>query len=150
MSLDGPEVRIGDAERDAAVAALGEHFAVGRLTKDEYDERAAEAWSARTASAIRPLFADLPATQPAASQQAVAAPRTVTPAGPASAPASTGGRRFPLLQVFLIVLAAVMVFGLAWPAFLVLGGLWWAAMSFRWQRNGSAHHTGWGPGCGTR
>ena len=36
----GPELRIGDAEREAAVTALGEHYAAGRLTKEEYDERA--------------------------------------------------------------------------------------------------------------
>ena len=38
-SRPGPELRIGDAEREAAVTALGEHYAAGRLTKDEYDER---------------------------------------------------------------------------------------------------------------
>jgi uncharacterized membrane protein len=59
----GPEVRIGDAEREAAVTALGEHFASGRLTKEEYDERAGQAWAARTASALWPLFADLPRPQ---------------------------------------------------------------------------------------
>ena len=38
-----PELRIGDDEREAAVTALGEHYAAGRLTKDEYDERAERA-----------------------------------------------------------------------------------------------------------
>jgi hypothetical protein len=32
-------VRVGDADRDAAAAALGEHFAQGRLTPDELDAR---------------------------------------------------------------------------------------------------------------
>ena len=63
MSQQGPELRIGDAEREAAVAALGEHYAAGRLTKDEYDERSGRAWSARTSSALWPLFADLPRTE---------------------------------------------------------------------------------------
>ena len=49
--MNGPELRIGDAEREAAVTALGEHYAAGRLTKEEYDERAERAWAARTASA---------------------------------------------------------------------------------------------------
>ena len=35
----GPELRIGDAEREATISALGEHYAAGRLTKEEYDER---------------------------------------------------------------------------------------------------------------
>ena len=34
-----PYVRVGDADRDAAAAALGEHFAHGRLTLDELDAR---------------------------------------------------------------------------------------------------------------
>ena len=34
-----PHVRAGDADRDAAAAALGEHFAQGRLTLDELDVR---------------------------------------------------------------------------------------------------------------
>lgn len=54
------QLRIADADREAAVAALGEHFAVGRLTKEEYDERCEAAWAARTQAELRPLFADLP------------------------------------------------------------------------------------------
>ena len=34
-----PHVRAGDADRDVAAAALGEHFAQGRLTLDELDAR---------------------------------------------------------------------------------------------------------------
>jgi DNA-binding Lrp family transcriptional regulator len=34
-----PWVRVGDADRDAAAAALGEHFAQGRLTPGELDAR---------------------------------------------------------------------------------------------------------------
>jgi hypothetical protein len=56
----GPELRIGDAEREAAVAALGEHYAAGRLTKEEFDDRSDRAYAARTRSALWPLFADLP------------------------------------------------------------------------------------------
>ena len=67
-----PEIRIGDAEREAAVSALGEHYAAGRLTKEEYDERAGIAWTAKTNSALWPLFADLPRPQ------AQAAPRPTT------------------------------------------------------------------------
>lgn len=55
-----PELRIGDEEREAAVSALGEHYAAGRLTKEEYDERAERAFAARTHAQLLPLFADLP------------------------------------------------------------------------------------------
>lgn len=69
------ELRIGDRDRESAVAALGEHYAQGRLTKDEYDERSDAAWTARTAADLRPLFADLPAARPThAAQPAPVAP----------------------------------------------------------------------------
>jgi uncharacterized membrane protein len=55
-----PEPRIGDVEREGAAWALGEHFAAGRLTQEEYDERAGLAWQAKTHSDLAPLFGDLP------------------------------------------------------------------------------------------
>jgi Domain of unknown function (DUF1707) len=54
------QVRIGDAERDQAVSALGEHFVAGRLTQDEFDERSDTATKARYAEDLLPLFDDLP------------------------------------------------------------------------------------------
>jgi hypothetical protein len=53
-------VRIGDAERDQAVAALGDHFVAGRLTQDEFEERSERATKARYDDELAPLFADLP------------------------------------------------------------------------------------------
>ena len=54
------QIRIGDAERDSAAAALGEHYAAGRLTKDEYDERIDRVWAAKYEDDLIPLFSDLP------------------------------------------------------------------------------------------
>lgn len=93
-----PELRIGDAEREQASAALAEHFAQGRLDDEEYAERLDAAWSARTRSDLAQLFWDLPATTP---------PRHHPP------PASSGARgprwRVPLLvlAVGLLLLALV-------------------------------------------
>jgi DNA-binding MarR family transcriptional regulator len=56
----GPEVRVGDADRDAAAAALGEHFAQGRLTLDELDARLATALAATTQAEISQATWDLP------------------------------------------------------------------------------------------
>jgi hypothetical protein len=55
-------IRIGDAERDRAIAALGDHFAAGRLTADEFDQRVDQALKARFNEDLEPLFADLPRT----------------------------------------------------------------------------------------
>lgn len=67
-----PELRIGDAEREQASAALAEHFAQGRLDDEEYAERLDAAWSARTRSDLAQLFWDLPATTPPRHQAAPA------------------------------------------------------------------------------
>ena len=59
-----PELRIGNAERERATAALNEHFAQGRLDHDEYGERLDAIWSARTRADLDQLFWDLPAAAP--------------------------------------------------------------------------------------
>jgi hypothetical protein len=59
--MSGPEqMRIGDAERDAVTTALHEHFAQGRLDRDELDERLEAALAAKTAGDLRPILHDLP------------------------------------------------------------------------------------------
>ncbi|OUC91305.1 DUF1707 SHOCT-like domain-containing protein [Streptosporangium minutum] len=54
------DLRIGDAERDAAVTALREHYAQGRLTHEELDERIELTLSARTGRELALTSADLP------------------------------------------------------------------------------------------
>ncbi|WP_396445376.1 DUF1707 domain-containing protein [Actinomadura sp.] len=54
------EIRIGDAERDAVMVALHDHFAEGRLDRAELDERLESALSARTRGDLRALVKDLP------------------------------------------------------------------------------------------
>jgi DNA-binding PadR family transcriptional regulator len=49
-----------DADRERVVASLRDHFAEGRLTRAELDERLTVALSARTAGDLRRLMADLP------------------------------------------------------------------------------------------
>jgi DNA-binding PadR family transcriptional regulator len=49
-----------DADRERIVASLRDHFAEGRLTRAELDERLTVALSARTAGDLRRLMADLP------------------------------------------------------------------------------------------
>lgn len=62
-SVESGTVRIGDAERDQAISSLGDHFAAGRLTREEFDERSDTAMRARIGADLEPLFVDLP--QPA-------------------------------------------------------------------------------------
>ncbi|HEY3923530.1 MAG TPA: DUF1707 domain-containing protein [Acidothermaceae bacterium] len=53
-------LRIGDAEREAAISSLASHFAEGRLTQVEHAERMELALNARTGKDLDVLFADLP------------------------------------------------------------------------------------------
>jgi hypothetical protein len=53
-------IRIGDAEREAAISSLTSHFAEGRLTQVEHDERTTLALNAKTGRDLDVLFADLP------------------------------------------------------------------------------------------
>ena len=67
---NGVPVRIGDAERDQAVAELGDHFAAGRLTREEFEARVDQALAARFGRDLQPLFADLPPAEPVPSRPA--------------------------------------------------------------------------------
>jgi hypothetical protein len=58
----GHEMRVSDAEREAAAAELREHFASGRLTQDEMDERLTAVFAAKTRADLNALFTDLPSS----------------------------------------------------------------------------------------
>ena len=58
------EPRIGDADRDQAVAFLQEHMAQGRIDASEFDDRMSQALKANTASELAVLFDDLPEPRP--------------------------------------------------------------------------------------
>ena len=64
MTNERPPVRIGTAERTAAMKALDEHLGAGRLEIEEYGERSARAANAITAPELAVLFDDLPAPHP--------------------------------------------------------------------------------------
>ena len=53
-------VRVGDTDRDRAADALRRHFAEGRLSPEEFDERLSQAFAARTMGDLADLLADLP------------------------------------------------------------------------------------------
>jgi len=59
-------IRVSDAERTEVTDRLAAHFAEGRLTQAEFDERATQAMNAKTRGDLRGLFDDLPEPGPAA------------------------------------------------------------------------------------
>lgn len=54
------EIRISDVDRSDAISALGEHFADGRLTMTEYEERVQQATAAVSEGELEKIFSDLP------------------------------------------------------------------------------------------
>jgi uncharacterized membrane protein len=57
-------IRISDTDRDRAASRLRDHYAEGRLTAEELDERVTAALNARTAGDLRKVMADLPSSGP--------------------------------------------------------------------------------------
>ena len=64
MVAAGQEMRVSDAEREAAAAQLRDHFASGRLDSDDLDERLTAAFAAKTRGDLDALFTDLPSGGP--------------------------------------------------------------------------------------
>lgn len=58
--VTGPDMRIGDADREAVAAHLREHYAQGRLTMEEFDQRLDAAFAATMRSQLSALTRDLP------------------------------------------------------------------------------------------
>ncbi|TFV92581.1 DUF1707 domain-containing protein [Blastococcus sp. CT_GayMR20] len=56
-----PHLRAADTDRAAVATVLGQHMSAGRLTVDEYDDRLARAYAAKTYGELAELTADLPA-----------------------------------------------------------------------------------------
>ena len=74
-------IRVSDADRDRAAARLREHFAAGRLSPDELDERISAALTAKTAGDVRRIMADLPDPVPAPPQARQPPPWAPPPRG---------------------------------------------------------------------
>jgi hypothetical protein len=55
-----PSLRIGDRERDAVAAELQEHYARGRLTLEEFNQRLDAVFAAKTQGDLSRITADLP------------------------------------------------------------------------------------------
>lgn len=142
MSTRDDQVRIGDAERSSAADALGEHFAAGRISSEEFSERLDQVWAARTAPDLRPLFADLPGNGglPVASSTAGSTPRPTRGAtdgrrgGPPSAGRSRSRPPFPVVVVLAIAAMIFLVTHL--PLVIALLGVLWFTGMLRGGRRG--------------
>lgn len=86
-------VRVGDADRESVAVQLREHFAEGRLTLEELNERLDQAFAAKTRADLNTVMRDLPqAARPAAGAPFGGVPGTAWagPAWPRQIPTSPG------------------------------------------------------------
>jgi uncharacterized protein DUF1707 len=150
-------IRVSDADRDRVTAQLRDHFAAGRITPGELDERLSAALNAKTFGDLRRIMADLPGPVPAL--------RGAAPARLRATPAPAVRRRPPFPPLILLaLLAALLIPGAGWllAAFVNVILLFWlmtfvvGALAFgrsqqRWHHHGgtqrprypSARHCTW-------
>ncbi|GAA2183771.1 DUF1707 SHOCT-like domain-containing protein [Micromonospora lupini] len=92
------ELRASDDDRHRVVAELHRHTAAGRLTLDEFSERAGAVWTARTLGDLAALTRDLPAL-----------PDPAAAAGGGGDPVGHGRRE--LLVLFAVAALTLLLLG---------------------------------------
>jgi len=112
-------VRVGHADRQTVSDALSWHYAEGRLTLEEFDERVAAAWAARTGSELAAVQVDLPP---------VPAPEADRSSLLASVVTLLRHRTLPAVVAAVVLSSLLLLF--------VLRMLLWAAGGF----GGDGHH----------
>jgi Domain of unknown function (DUF1707) len=124
-SEDGGQLRIGTAERTAAMKALDVHLDAGRLGVEEYGDRSAIAAGATHASELQALFTDLPEPHPALPGTTPGSPSPSTATLPVVRDEGTVERRTGnFLDVAAPRIMAVIPF-VALAVFFTVGGWWW-------------------------
>jgi hypothetical protein len=91
-------IRASDADRDRVTARLRDHYAEGRLTTEELDERTSAALHAKTFGDLRRVMTDLP-------DPALVPPGApgLQPAGPPRMARRRGPRFLPVAMVLLLI-----------------------------------------------
>ena len=135
-------IRVSDTDRDRVTAQLRDHFAAGRITPGELDERLSAALNAKTFGDLRRIMADLPGPVPAS--LGAPPPLRATPAW-----AVRRHRPFPPL-ILLALLTALLIPGTGWllAAFVNVILLFWlmtfvvGAFAFGRSQRRWHHHGG--------
>ena len=158
------ELRIGDAERTQAAEELGEHYAQGRLTTEEHNERLDQILQARTRTELAPIFRDLPGSTyaapvsyPSARMPGVgsdSAGAGSTPTWAVNPPVYRAQRRRSMdrrrggFPIILKIVLAILLIGLvlAHLPLILLGVLVWFVLvhkSGRSRGHAGMHHRRW-------
>jgi hypothetical protein len=139
FGASGNEMRVGNAEREAIAVELREHYASGRLTLDELNERLEAVFAAKTRADLTAVMRDLPSAEshlpPMAGagpqwggQQSSAGPHGGGAGGPGSGwnPGGWGtggpGQRVSSLISTMVAVGLLALFGLMAVAGFGIGG----------------------------
>jgi hypothetical protein len=95
-SYPSAQMKASDADRDAVLSDLSEHFQAGRLDAEEFEDRSGRALAARSWGELRDVLRDLPA-----------GPRVPATASPGVPP------QRPLGRTVLVPVAVLAVIGIA-------------------------------------
>ena len=133
-----PGIRASDEDRSQTAAALGEHYAAGRLTLEEFQERLDKVYATTTLDELDRLMTDLPGTDLGW------LPERRAP-GPVQVPA--GGSALAWQSAWRFWLAISVIAFMIWLLGGASGGPWflWAAvplgllMLLRWIAGGPRH-----------
>ena len=102
-------IRASDSDRDSVVAVLGDAYAAGRLTRAEFDERAAAALTGRTWGVLAELTKDLPRSAAlGADLRRAAATASAPPPVEAQDPGERMWRMLPLVPVAAVWLVIAL------------------------------------------
>ena len=114
----GFNVRVGDADREATAAELREHYASGRLTLDELNERLDKVFAAKTRADLDAVMRDLPSAGRAAAGAPLASSGVTSwQSGSGSGSGAGAGRPFSFATALLttvwslVMLGALFAFG---------------------------------------
>jgi hypothetical protein len=117
-----PQMKASDADRDAVVSALSEHYQAGRLTTEELEDRTGRALAARTFGEPDTLTADLPGPVPSA--RSVPSQPEPGSAGPVTSYGPPVRRLLPLVIAVVVVIAIADV-GFSFGTRHNGDGFWW-------------------------
>jgi len=126
------DMRASDVDRDVAVQVLASAYADGRLTREEYDERAEAATRARTLGVLPPLLADLvPAAPPSRTDELARLGPTELQARAERRYEAQRRRAVARMLVPSLICVAIWIIGgfgpdgwdmpFPWPLFVILG-----------------------------
>jgi hypothetical protein len=135
------QMRASDADRDAVLSELSEHFQAGRLTSEEFDDRAGRALAARTWGELTDLLRDLPSTLREPRIPVAATPSAARPERPGwpGAPAPVAG----LMAIGIAIAVSVGITHGHWSFLWIILALF----IVRLIRHTHAHaHGSYGPG----